>query len=134
MRTSKFAAALNKAFDEFAWRRQISLDDEKEAISAIGRLSEYQQHESNFGQCIDMLLSGAQPDKESIMDMDESFGEIRDILKAAEYRHGFMDALHLVRFFIEEDDARSAALFCPRTDGTTKHIGYNDIRGGKYND
>lgn len=109
MRTSKFAAALSQAFDEFVYRRQYSLDDESEAIAAIGRWNEYQAHERYAEKSIDKLVDGIPMSKEDILRIDESYREMKDILGDAEYRHGFMDALHLVRFFIEEDDARSAA-------------------------
>lgn len=133
MRTSRFASALSQAFDEFVYRRQYSQDDEAEAIAAIGRWCEYEAHERYAEKSIDKLVDGMPMDKEDILRIDESYREMKDIAAEAEYRHGFMDALHLVRFFIEEDDARSASLFCP-ADGGARQRGYNNFRGGKYND
>ena len=108
MRTSKFAAALSQAFEEFIYRRQDSRDDMMEAIASSGALDKYLAHNENTEEILHEMLDKFPSERQALLDLDSSYRSMQCIVSEAEYRHGFMDALHLVRFFIEEDDARSA--------------------------
>ena len=133
MRTSKFASALSQAFEEFIYRRQDSRDDMMEAIASSGALDKYLAHNENTEEILHEMLDKFPSERQALLELDSSYRAIHRIVSEAEYRHGFMDALHLVRFFIEEDDARSASLFCPADGGARQRV-YNNLGGGKYND
>lgn len=107
MRTSKFASALSQAFEEFIYRRQDSRDDMMEAIASSGALDKYLGHNENTEEILHEMLDKFPSERQVLLELDSSYRAMQCIVSEAEYRHGFMDALHLVRFFIEEDDARS---------------------------
>ena len=102
--------ALNDSIRSFIFSRQATLEDFKRAIMLTGMMTEYKQQKKLCEHYYEILKAELPPYCWHELDEYTSARNgVSAIENEAEYRRGVMDAFHIFKMLLKEDERRIAS-------------------------